>query len=50
MKTGANTSGCRYDEIKSRGVEDVFFISMDGVSREQRQYFQRWWSKDVWFT
>ena len=31
------------DELHSRGVEDVFFVSMDGVSRlEQRQkrYFR----------
>ena len=27
------TTGCRYlIEIKARGVEDIFFISMDGVS------------------
>lgn len=27
-----NTTGCRFDEIKGRGVEDVLFICMDGVS------------------
>ena len=32
-----------FDELKTRGIEDVFFISMDGVSglkKEQKQYFQ----------
>ena len=33
MKQNLSIHGCRlFDEIKSRGVEDIFFISMDGVS------------------
>ena len=33
MNQRANISGCRFfDEIKNRGVEDVLFLSMDGVS------------------
>ena len=32
MKAKANTLGCRlFDDLKTRGVEDVLFICMDGV-------------------
>lgn len=32
-----------FDELKTKGIEDVFFISMDeypGLKKEQKQYFQ----------